>query len=437
MNANIQFVRAGSFVQLLVLGLLLSGCASQTRHMMPTPNLYTGDRAPELFTDLPAELQTGKMNLLYVTDRAPEVDESGVLSYGYGRSRSVAFGSAIVDIEPRMSWQELQNASQDQELSKKLSLRLASIVEHGRFQETPPAVVLIDGQLREDPVERQKTLQTEQAFREEIKRRIALAPKAGVLMFVHGYNNDFDDAAFTLAELWHYLGREYVPVLYTWPAGIGGISGYMYDRESSEFTVHHLKNLIRELIAIPEIEQAHMIAHSRGTDVLSSALRELSIATQASGAEVAEKIRNSQIIFAAPDLDMDVVSQRIVAEQLGTGGKNITIYTSKTDKAIGLAETLFKSVKRVGRLGAADLTQRELDHMKHMDGIALIDLQEIDDPRASHSYFHSDPAASSDLVLAVRYGREPGEENGRPLKPTSPNFWQIEPGYPHQEDSDK
>ena len=66
-------------------------------------------------------------------------------------------------------------------------------------------------------------------------------------MFVHGFNNDFDDAAFTLAEMWHYLGREQVPLLYTWPAGRGGPSGYIYDRESGEFTVYHLKRLIRAL----------------------------------------------------------------------------------------------------------------------------------------------------------------------------------------------
>ncbi|MFB3076629.1 MAG: alpha/beta hydrolase, partial [Lysobacterales bacterium] len=42
----------------------------------------------------------------------------------------------------------------------------------------------------------------------------------------------------------------------------GGASGYIYDRESGEFTVHHLKNLIRSLSGTPEIKRIHMYFHS-------------------------------------------------------------------------------------------------------------------------------------------------------------------------------
>ena len=35
-----------------------------------------------------------------------------------------------------------------------------------------------------------------------------------------------------IAELWHFLGRQGVPILYTWPAGFGGLRGYTRDRES-------------------------------------------------------------------------------------------------------------------------------------------------------------------------------------------------------------
>jgi hypothetical protein len=36
---------------------------------------------------------------------------------------------------------------------------------------------------------------------------------------------------------------------------------------------------------------------------------------------------------------------------------------------------------------------------------------------------------SSDLVLTVRYGRDPGAENGRPLKHDEGFFWQIGDDY--------
>jgi esterase/lipase superfamily enzyme len=44
-------------------------------------------------------------------------------------------------------------------------------------------------------------------------------PRKEVFIFVHGFHNDFNDAAFVMAELWHFLGRIGVPIVYTWPSG--------------------------------------------------------------------------------------------------------------------------------------------------------------------------------------------------------------------------
>jgi esterase/lipase superfamily enzyme len=39
------------------------------------------------------------------------------------------------------------------------------------------------------------------------------------VLFVHGYANTFQDASFTMGELCHFLGREFVCAIFTWPAG--------------------------------------------------------------------------------------------------------------------------------------------------------------------------------------------------------------------------
>lgn len=432
-NQSVNLRKVCTLTALFLVALFLAGCAGP-RPLMPVPNLYIGEGAPELFTAaLPSELQDNRVDLLYVTDREPEIDDDGVFSYGYGRSRSAAFGSAIVTIEPELPWDELQRVSLEQDRSTRLSLHLVSLEERGRYPEIPRPIVLLDGEAQTDPAALEKSRITEQSFHAEIRRRLALAPKPEIVLFIHGYNNDFEDAAQTLAELWHFLGREHIPILYTWPAGRGGPSGYIYDRESGEFTVYHLKNLIRSLSGIPEIKRIHMIAHSRGTDVLSSAIRELALVARAAGETAPDNLRNSHVILAAPDLDMDVVSQRIVAEQIGREAKNITVYTSKGDKAIGLVERLFKSVARIGRLGVEDLQADGLVAMEKIEDMSFIDLQESTSG-IGHSYFHSNPAASSDLILLVRYGLDPGAENGRPLEFVAPGFWLIKPEYPYLPD---
>ncbi len=73
--------------------LLIAGCA-ESRQLMPTPNLYT-DETTTLFEALPEEYTSPLVELIYVTDRAPETDEAGNLRYGYGRSNSLAVGAAL------------------------------------------------------------------------------------------------------------------------------------------------------------------------------------------------------------------------------------------------------------------------------------------------------------------------------------------------------
>ncbi len=60
--------------------LLIFGCA-ESRQLMPTPNIYADEKAT-LFEARPEEYTSTQVELIYVTDRAPETDEAGNLRYG-------------------------------------------------------------------------------------------------------------------------------------------------------------------------------------------------------------------------------------------------------------------------------------------------------------------------------------------------------------------
>ena len=94
--------RSLGFLTILV---ILVGCQ---RELIPTPNLYLD---PELapFAKVPPELATNTVDLLYVTDRLRR-DVANV-SYGYNRSRSMAFGSLVVQLGNDLSWDDLVLAS--------------------------------------------------------------------------------------------------------------------------------------------------------------------------------------------------------------------------------------------------------------------------------------------------------------------------------------
>jgi hypothetical protein len=71
----------------------------------------------------------------------------------------------------------------------------------------------------------------------------------------------------------------------------------------------------------------------------------------------------------------------------------------------------------------------ELEVMKAVSSVDIVDLRG-EGGAFGHGYFHANPAASSDLILAMRYGRKAGRKNGRPLKRIGASFWAIEEGYP-------
>ncbi len=71
-----------------------------------------------------------------------------------------------------------------------------------------------------------------------------------MLVFVHGYNTRFDEAAFRLAQIVHDSGAEVTPILFSW-ASWASLGAYPYDRESAALGRDGLEALIEKLAAEP------------------------------------------------------------------------------------------------------------------------------------------------------------------------------------------
>lgn len=411
----------------LCLYVLLVGCAGRYE-LMPTPNLYTGEstypaeRVPEAW-------QKNRVDLLYLTDRMPVSSSTEEIEYGAKRSASVGFGKAIVEIGDGLTWPELVASSQTATRPQSIHLQMLSRTELGRFPPTPFPLVRDNGRIVNDPVVVQAQDTSAEIFRRVLQEQLAIAERKEVVMFVHGFNDSFDHAAKSHAEMWHFLGRIGVPILYSWPAAHGGLFGYFTDRESGEFTIFHLKQTIKLLASFPEVKRIHIIAHSRGTDVVTTALRELIIASRAAGLEPRDELRIENLVLAAPDLDFDVVRQRLMAEKFGAAFGQVSIYTNDADQALQLSETLMSGT-RLGHMDASNLDTIDASIFSVVGNVHFIS---VDSARVKtsfgHDYFRSHPAASSDIIIALRKGIMPGE-SGRPLVHQQLNFWRIPRGYP-------
>lgn len=414
---------------LLGVGLLPSAGCSHKTYLMPTPNVYTHpDWNP--FADVPSALQGDHVSVLYITDRVPEMKTPDHWTYGIGRSRSAAFGDAVVQIGQEQSWGDLVQASRTARRSEKLELKVKMTSEVARFAETPPNLVITDAQMASGgpPAVDPAQVEAERRFKEELAARLAKTPHKEVFIYVHGFEDSFDYAVMTTAELWHFLGREGVPICYTWPAGVGLVRAYEYTLASTQFTIYHFKQALRLIASCPEVEKVNIIAHSRGTAVTTDAVRELYLELR-STTDVAKTLKFGTVVLAAADIDLDVAIERNATERIGRAVERSAVYISHSDKALGLSSWLFEG-ERVGDVNANVFTTEEIDVLRHSDRLQLIDARVKKSGSFGHSYFHASPAVSSDLILLMRYHLPPGAEHGRPLGVSDAGLWMIDSQYP-------
>jgi esterase/lipase superfamily enzyme len=415
----------------VLLAILLGTTTGCSAYLAASPRIYaTGAENP--YPAVVPELRTADVPLLYATDRgAKEGSTESNRAYTWERDRSLAFGIAHVRFGLSMSWEELVKATQTSTRSDPVLITLDNVEERGRIPETTYEYSRTEGRVETTPTRAESVELADRLLLQMVESRLALAPRKDIFLFVHGYANTFQDAAFTLAQVWHFLGREGVPFLYSWPAGSGGLlRGYTHDRESGEFTIFHLKHTLRLLAKAKGLGKIHVIAHSRGTDVFLTALRELFLqdGRRIQGDCIAERL--GTVVLAAPDIDFDVLTSRVLYEGLPFVPDRLTIYVSEGDRAIGISDWLFSSLKRVGQLQSADVSPEALERLRQYSHVEVIDARVSGYGSWGHDYFYANPAVSSDLIRLLRDGKAAGDVQFRPLRREENSFWILENDYP-------
>jgi esterase/lipase superfamily enzyme len=215
---------------------------------------------------------------------------------------------------------------------------------------------------------------------------------------------------------------------YDWPAGKGGGFGYFYDRESGEFGVYHLKQLISGIAKCKEVERVHIIGHSRGCDVATTALREINLECRVRGLSTQNELKLETLVLAAADLDEEVFGLRLVLENMGVIARRFVIYSSSKDLAVGVADWLFTSKARLGTLSKKDVSEADQELLAKIANVEFVQCV-VSGYGTSHDYVFTNPGAMSDLILLLRDRKDPGTANGRPLTPLGGAFWRLDNSY--------
>jgi esterase/lipase superfamily enzyme len=409
---------------------------------MPTPVLYQQPGAMPVITQ-PQEARASStdVDLLYITDRAPETDAESTLPYGQQRATWIAFGSARVEIGSGVSWAELDSQSRVAERTRDLPLSLGRVTELGRFPDEPYGVEFrADGGLYRAAADMEEHVRAERLLRQELKQRLERSPTKEITLYVHGFNETFATSAFTTAELCHFLGREPVCVLFTWPASSTGnfLTSYSSTTESAQYAEDHLRKVIRLLATTPGVERLQLLAHSRGAGLLLRAVRDLFIEAIAAGQEPIKTLRIKHIVLFSPDVDMEIARKDFTfgisdprmftvwrKERLPRAiGGRLTIYSSPQDRALRISRLLFRSENRAGNVRGEDVPLQLQRYLAPFDTFDIIVFEGKRTDPHGHFFFASNPQVSSDVIQLLRYGKKPGEP-GRELTKAGPIVWKF------------
>ena len=315
--------------------------------------------------------------VFFGTDRS-RLDRPKRIGYGPSRGHRLEVGRALVTVP---------KAHQVPNVERPWTIRI------------PYTSVVLD-QPDEDP-KKHFTVQDLKALSKEdllalIRDRLSLSKnfENQALIFVHGYNNAFDDALFRTAQIAYDLNYDGAPFVYSWPSG-GGISGYPYDRESAQQAEPYLKQFLEMVLNETGAKSVSIIAHSMGNQLLLQVLRSL----DRSNPEVA---RINQIILAAPDVDRD--SFEFLATQIRGVGQGITMYASSNDLALGISRRFAGGVPRAGDVPAG------LGPIV-VGGVDTIDVSALSTEYLSlnHSSYAEKTGLLKDIELVLRTGTRPPE----------------------------
>ncbi|WP_433761605.1 alpha/beta hydrolase [Brucella anthropi] len=327
---------------LLVLLSVLAGCASRPEGVL----IPVGDVASP---------GTTKVNLVVATTRRPS-DNPGILFSGE-RDKLVSLNEIVVSIPP-----EKNRKAGEVQWPKKL----------------PPNPQKDFTTVSVTPVK------TDVEMAGWVRPHLTKSRR--VMVFVHGFNNTFEDSVYRFAQIVHDSGADVAPVIFTWPSR-ASVFDYNYDKESTNYSRDALEQILRAIAREPEVKDITVMAHSMGSWLTVEALRQMAIRDGRVNAKITD------VILASPDLDVDVFSKQFLA--MGKQHPRFTLFTSRDDKALALSRRISGNIDRLGQIDPSIEPYRsELEKA----GITVIDLTQL---KAGDRLNHGKFAASPEVVQLI------------------------------------
>ncbi|MBX7105230.1 MAG: alpha/beta hydrolase [Gemmataceae bacterium] len=243
-------------------------------------------------------------------------------------------------------------------------------------------------------------------FYADLSQAVARCPRREIMVFIHGYNQTFAEAARRTAQLAYDLEFDGPALFFSWPSQ-GGLVQYPVDEANVEWATPDLRDFLRDLATKSGARSIQLIAHSMGNRALTGALR--SLATEPSHKPTLFR----EAVFAAPDIDATVF-QRDLFPAIRASARRFTLYASSNDNALAAS----KKVHGYPRAGDSG------DLLVVMPGLDTVDASGIDTSLLGHSYYGESKSVITDLHHVIQRGEPPQKRVWlRPMDRRQLKYW--------------
>lgn len=179
--------------------------------------------------------------------------------------------------------------------------------------------------------------QQEADFFNHLQEMTNTVPDKNIFVFVHGYNESFDEALLKAAGVAYHAERPLI--LYSWPS-VSKLCAYESDENNIEWSQFHFNKFVESLQAFCAQDPARkirMVSHSMGNRLVLRA-----------SPLFKEQKCFAEFAVVCPDVDQGV-SQHYAASYFSDQGMaKIRLYMSRRDKALALSQLIHGGYKRLG-----------------------------------------------------------------------------------------
>jgi esterase/lipase superfamily enzyme len=228
------------------------------------------------------------------------------------------------------------------------------------------------------------------------------------VIFVHGYNVSFENAALRAAQIGFDLSIKGAMAFFSWPSQ-GHFKRYSADEATIEASEPFITEFIEDFVTRSGARSVNIIAHSMGNrGVLRAINRIASKAQRHTGALL------GQIILAAADVDADTF--RNLSHAYRQVAQRTTLYVSSKDLAVEASRWLH-NFPRAGLLPPIMIAQ----------GIDTINVTNADLTKLGHGYVANCRGVLEDMHRLLIHDAPPDRRFGlRPAETeTGERYWEI------------